>query len=138
MAQYVVEMQEEKHEKFYFIRETESMDIVLLPSKYLMHKKRSHLSPKALSEKALARSYYRNYMVEGNLQIEDIYGMAYAKQHEHFTDFLLWLKTGSQHIRKEYKKLPSNETCNSYLKGACQSYSFLEHEYAHEHRVTVL
>lgn len=40
MAQYVVDMQMEKQEKFYFIREKESMDIVLLPSKYLMHKKR--------------------------------------------------------------------------------------------------
>jgi len=45
MAQYVVGMQTEKKEKFYFIREKESMDIVLLPSKYLMHKKRSKISP---------------------------------------------------------------------------------------------
>ena len=37
MTQYVVDMQTEKQEKFYFIREKESMDIVLLPSKYLMH-----------------------------------------------------------------------------------------------------
>ena len=76
MAQYIVEMQEEKHEKFYFIRETESMDIVLLPSKYLMHKKRSHLSPNTLREKAFALSYYLNYMVQVNLRLEDIYGMS--------------------------------------------------------------
>mgnify|MGYP000161050128 CR=1 FL=1 len=41
MAKYIVEMQMDKQEKFYFIRENESGDIVYLPSKYLMHKKRS-------------------------------------------------------------------------------------------------
>ena len=41
MAKYIVEMQMDKQEKFYFIRENESGDIVYLPSKYLMHKKMS-------------------------------------------------------------------------------------------------
>ena len=43
MAKYIVEMQMDKQEKFYFIRENESGDIVYLPSKYLMHKKRSKI-----------------------------------------------------------------------------------------------
>ena len=34
MAKYIVEMQMDKQEKFYFIRENESGDIVYLPSKY--------------------------------------------------------------------------------------------------------
>ena len=41
MARYIVDSQIDNHEKYYFIREQESQDIVLLPSKYLMHKKRS-------------------------------------------------------------------------------------------------
>ena len=45
MAKYIVEMQMDKQEKFYFIRENESGDIVYLPSKYLMHKKRYHRIP---------------------------------------------------------------------------------------------
>ena len=45
MAKYIVEMQMDKQEKFYFIRENESGDIVYLPSKYLMHKNRSKISP---------------------------------------------------------------------------------------------
>lgn len=53
MAQYVVDMQMEKQEKFYFIREKESMDIVLLPSKYLMHKKRSRISPNTIRRKCI-------------------------------------------------------------------------------------
>ena len=60
MAQYVVDMQMEKQEKFYFIREKESMDIVLLPSKYLMHKKRSRISPNTIRRSAFALSYYLN------------------------------------------------------------------------------
>ena len=44
MARYIVDSQIDNHEKYYFIREQESQDIVLLPSKYLMHKKRSTLS----------------------------------------------------------------------------------------------
>lgn len=39
MARYIVDSQIDNHEKYYFIREQESQDIVLLPSKYLMHKK---------------------------------------------------------------------------------------------------
>ena len=48
MARYIVDSQIDNHEKYYFIREQESQDIVLLPSKYLMHKKRSKLSPNTI------------------------------------------------------------------------------------------
>lgn len=112
MAQYVVDMQMEKQEKFYFIREKESMDIVLLPSKYLMHKKRSRISPNTIRRSAFALSYYLNYMDENQLHLDDVYQMKYAEQHEHFTDFLIWLKAG-EHSREEYSKLPNNETCNA-------------------------
>ena len=84
MAQYVVDMQMEKQEKFYFIREKESMDIVLLPSKYLMHKKRSRISPNTIRRSAFALSYYLNYMDENQLHLDDVYQMKYAEQHEHF------------------------------------------------------
>lgn len=90
MAQYVVDMQMEKQEKFYFIREKESMDIVLLPSKYLMHKKRSRISPNTIRRSAFALSYYLNYMDENQLHLDDVYQMKYAEQHEHFTDFLIF------------------------------------------------
>ena len=53
MEKYIVEMQMDKQEKFYFIRENESGDIVYLPSKYLMHKKRSKISPNTIRRSAL-------------------------------------------------------------------------------------
>lgn len=58
MARYIVDSQIDNHEKYYFIREQESQDIVLLPSKYLMHKKRSKLSPNTIRRSAGAISYY--------------------------------------------------------------------------------
>lgn len=127
MAQYEVGLQVEKHKKYYFIREQESCAIVQLPSKYLMHKMRSNISPNTNRKSAFAISYYLNYMEECKLKLEDIYQMKYSKQHEHFTDFLLWLKTG-QHSNDKYSKLPSNETCNEYLKEVFRFYSFIDRE----------
>ena len=127
MAQYAVDLQIEKREKFYFIREKESMDIVLLPSKYLMHKKRSRLSPNTIRRSAFALSYYLNFMDENGLHFDDIYRLKYAKQHEHFTDFLIWLKAGG-HSREDYSKLPNNETCNAYLREVFRFYTFMEQE----------
>lgn len=36
MAQYIVKMLQERHEKFYFIKEAENEEIVLLPSKLII------------------------------------------------------------------------------------------------------
>lgn len=137
MAQYVVGMQTEKQEKFYFIREKESMNIVLLPSKYLMHKKRSKISPNTIRRSAFALSYYLNYMDENQLHLDDIYQMKYAEQHEHFTEFLIWLKAG-EHSREEYSKLPNNETCNAYLKEVFRFYTFMERENGQSESLKVL
>ncbi|MDO4276630.1 MAG: tyrosine-type recombinase/integrase [Eubacteriales bacterium] len=127
MARYEVGLQVEKHKKYYFIREIESCAIVQLPSKYLMHKMRSNISPNTNRRSAFAISYYLNYMEKCELKLEDVFQMKYSKQHEHFTDFLLWLKTGEHSIEK-YKKLPSNETCNAYLKEVFQFYTFIDRE----------
>lgn len=127
MAQYEVGLQLEKHKKYYFIRELETRAIVQLPSKYLMHKMRSNISPNTNRRSAFAISYYLNYMEECNLNLGDVYLMKYSKQHEHFTDFLLWLKAGG-HSWEKYSKLPNNETCNAYLKEVFRFYSFIERE----------
>lgn len=87
MARYIVDSQIDNHEKYYFIREQESQDIVLLPSKYLMHKKRSKLSPNTIRRSAGAISYYLNYIDETGIQLDDVWEMPYDKQQEHFTDY---------------------------------------------------
>lgn len=137
MAKYIVEMQMDKQEKFYFIRENESGDIVYLPSKYLMHKKRSKISPNTIRRSAFALSYYLNFLDENQLCLDDIYQMKYIEQHEHFTDFLIWLKAG-MHSREDYLKLPNNETCNAYLKEVFRFYTFMEQENKHSESLKVL
>lgn len=137
MAKYIVEMQMDKQEKFYFIRENESGNIVYLPSKYLMHKKRSKISPNTIQRSAFALSYYLNFLDEKQLCLDDIYQMKYIEQHEHFTDFLIWLKAG-MHSREDYLKLPNNETCNAYLKEVFRFYTFMEQENKHSESLKVL
>ena len=137
MAKYIVEMQMDKQEKFYFIRENESGDIVYLPSKYLMHKKRSKISPNTIQRSAFALSYYLTFLDEKQLCLDDIYQMKYIEQHEHFTDFLIWLKAG-MHSREDYLKLPNNETCNAYLKEVFRFYTFMEQENKHSESLKVL
>ena len=123
MARYIVDSQIDNHEKYYFIREQESQDIVLLPSKYLMHKKRSKLSPNTIRRSAGAISYYLNYIDETGIQLDDVWEMPYDKQQEHFTDYLIWLQAGL-HSGDSYKKKPYNETCNAYLKEVFRFYRF--------------
>ena len=78
MARYIVDSQIDNHEKYYFIREQESQDIVLLPSKYLMHKKRSKLSPNTIRRSAGAISYYLNYIDETGIQLDDVWAVSYT------------------------------------------------------------
>lgn len=127
MAQYIVKMLQERHEKFYFIKEAENEEIVLLPSKYLMHKKRSHRSPNTIRRSAFAICYYLNYIESEHLTLDDIYEKKFAEQHEHFVDFLIWLQAG-MHTDDKYASVPENETCNAYLKEVFRFYTFIEQE----------
>lgn len=127
MAQYKMDMQSDKHEKYYFIREQESGDIVLLPSKYLMFKKRCKVSPNTIKKSGYAVSFYLNYLVQKELKMKDVWEMEYLKQKEHFIDFLIWLKAG-MHSNENYTKTPYNETCNAYLKEVFQFYAFVEQQ----------
>ncbi|MCI8285915.1 MAG: tyrosine-type recombinase/integrase [Firmicutes bacterium] len=125
MAQYIVVLYREVNQKYYCIRERLSGDIVLEPSQYLMHKTRQKRSPNTIKRSAYALSYYLNYMAMENLKLDMIWEMKYEEQHEHFTNFLHWLRNGI-HSNEKYQKKPSNETCNAYLKEVFRFYEFLE------------
>lgn len=118
-------------------REYSSCPISRLPSKYLMHKKRSKISPNTIRRSAFALSYYLNFLDEKQLCLDGIYQMKYIEQHEHFTDFLIWLKAG-MHSREDYLKLPNNETCNAYLKEVFRFYTFMDQENNHSGSLKVL
>lgn len=75
MKRYKVEMQREGSVKYFFIRDMETLEIVLLPSKYLMHQVRANRSPNTIRRNAFALAYYWEYLLEEEHEAEDVYGM---------------------------------------------------------------
>ena len=64
MKRYKVETQREGSVKYFFIRDMESLEIVLLPSKYLMHQVRANRSPNTIRRNGFALAYYWEYLLE--------------------------------------------------------------------------
>ena len=95
MKRYKVETQREGSVKYFFIRDMESLEIVLLPSKYLMHQVRANRSPNTIRRNAFALAYYWEYLLENDKKAEDIYAMDYETQYDYFAEYLKWLKAPS-------------------------------------------
>ncbi len=98
MRKYVVDTLTEGRVKYFFIRDCESMDIVLLPSKYLK---------------------------EIPMEIEQVYKLGFESQNEHFINFLHWLKAGN-HTQENKLKTIHNGTCNAYLEDVFRFHLFME------------
>ena len=73
MKRYKVEMQREGSVKYFFIRDMETLEIVLLPSKYLMHQVRANRSPNTIRRNAFALAYYWEYLLEEEHEAEDVF-----------------------------------------------------------------
>lgn len=114
--------------KYFYIRDMESMGIAELPTQYLTHKTRAKRSPNTVRRSAFAILYYLEYLLEKEMEITDVYTLAYDEQTKHFVDFLYWLKEGN-HRSENKNKLPNNGTCNAYLKDVFRFYLFIEQEY---------
>ena len=124
MRRYQVGMQRDAAVKYYFIRDMETLDIVLLPTKYLTHMARANRSPNTIRRSAFAICYYLEYVNTRQMEVWDVYQLAYEQQYDHFSDYLNWLKAGNHKENKA--KLPDNGTCNAYLKDVFRFYLFME------------
>lgn len=124
MGKYAVVMEKDGTTKYYFIRNTETFGMELLPSKYLAHKIRSNRSPNTVRRSAFAICYYLEYMDEKQMELSEVYGLDYEAQYDYFLGFLNWLKHGNH--KKKTEKCPNNGTCNAYLKDVFRFYLFLE------------
>ena len=124
MRRYELETEREGSAVYFFIRDIGTLDIVLLPTKYLMHKIRSKCSPNTIRRSALSILYYLEYIHEKEQELIDIYQMPYVEQTEHFVKFLYWLKAG-KHTQDENHRSPNNGTCNAYLKDVFRFYLFV-------------
>lgn len=128
MRRYELETEREGSTVYFFIRDVETLDIVLLPTKYLMHKIRRKCSPNTVRRSALAILYYLEYIHEKKKELTDVYQMPYVEQTNHFVEFLYWLKAG-KHTRDKNHRSPNNGTCNAYLRDVFRFYLFIEEEY---------
>lgn len=124
MNPYFVDKILDRGKTQFFIRKTEDMSIVAMPSKYLKHKMRAKRSPDTLKRMAFSLSYYLSYCDTKGVDIEGVFKLRYDEQFEHFTEFLQWLKR-AEHSSRVRKKIPSNNTCNSYLQDVFGFYQFV-------------
>ena len=129
MRKYAVESVSEGAVTYYYIQNRETMEIVLLPSKYLKHKIKASRSPNTVRRAAFAICYYLEYLKEIPMEITQVYGLAFEKQSEHFVDFLHWLKAGNHRSDEKNLKPIHNGTCNAYLEDVFRFYLFIETEY---------
>ena len=127
MKRYSVETVEEAATKYFYIQDCETMEMELLPSRYLMHKVRSNRSPNTIKRAAFALCYYLEYLSEKETDITQVCQLPYDEQNEHFVRFLYWIKTG-QHKKENDIRNPGNGTCNAYLKDVFRFYLFMEVE----------
>lgn len=128
MRQYVVENLTDNGVRYFFIRDCETLDMVLLPTKYLKHKTMMNHSPNTVKRSAFAICYYFEYLAKMGLRIAQIYDMSYSKQSEHFVGFMNWIKMG-RHRNENKGAGPKNKTCNAYLQEVFGFYRFIEKEY---------
>lgn len=124
MKRYAVEMVRDANVKYYYIRNLETMEIELLPTKFLTHKTRANESPNTVCRMARSICYYMNYCHYRQMELTDVFQLDYESQFSHFTDFLQWMKAG--HHTENLKQPPKNGTCNTYLKNVFRFFSFLE------------
>lgn len=123
---YTEQIKDETGKPWFVIFESDSMMVLKEPSKYLKHKVRQNCSPNTVKRIAYAITYYYCFLNERGYSVEQVLQMKYSEQHEHFVDFLYWVKSGNHSDRD---KLPNNATCNSYLESIFGFYEFLLLEY---------
>jgi len=118
----------------YYLRDKD-MFIIKEPSKYLKHKTKQNKSYNTVKSIAFALSYYFDFLYYKNLTVNDVLNLRFSEQHEHFVEFLYWLKSGNH---TEKGEVPQNKTCNMYLRHVFGFYDFLEYEYEIEGYIKVL
>lgn len=62
VKRYTVEFVIERKQKLYYIQDDETLDIALIPTKYLKHKTDANRSPNTVRRIALSICYYLNYL----------------------------------------------------------------------------
>ena len=85
---YKVETIKDGTERYFYIRDLDTMAIEELPSKYLMHKIKCRRSPNTVKRSAFAICYYMGYMEEKERELTEVYHLDYEEHTEDFVGFL--------------------------------------------------
>ena len=112
MKRYTVDFITEGRQKLFYIKDTETLDIALLPSKYLKHKTEANRSPNTVRRIALSLCYYLNYLSQTETELTEVDKLDFEEQSRHFSQFLYWIKEGN-HITDNRIAKTGNGTCNA-------------------------
>lgn len=112
MSLYEVKKSTQLGKEVFYIVNAETGIIEPMPSSYLKRKQYENKSPNTLRNIAFPIAYYMDYLHILDLTVEDVLGMNYEEQHEHFVGFLEHIKSGNH---SGSLHIPSNNTCNTYL-----------------------
>ncbi len=115
MKRYTVDFVTEKKQKLYYIQDDETLDLALLPTKYLKYKADANRSPNTVRRIALSICYYMNYLTQTETELTEVPLLGFEEQSRHFGQFLYWIKEGN-HITDNRIAKTGNGTCNAYLK----------------------
>lgn len=124
MKRFMSETVSEGTKQYYYIMDRETLDIALLPSKFLKHKIKSNLSPNTVKRYAFSLCCYLDYLAEKGIDFYQVCELGFEEQSSHFTRFLYWLKEGC-HTEKKNIGDADNGTCNAYLKDVFGFYLFM-------------
>lgn len=124
LKRYTVEKVQEGSQKYFYIMDMETLEIVLYPSKYLKHKTKSNLSPNTVKRYAFSLCCYLEYLAEKEMDFAQVCEQDFEGQSDHFTRYLYWLKEGN-HTEKKRIGDANNGTCNAYLKDVFGFYLFM-------------
>lgn len=106
-------------------------------TKYLIFRMHTHCSPNTLKRCAGSLSYYLTFLSEKEMDFKEVTELRFTEQHEHFMEFLLWLRAG-KHVSRNRREVPRNDTCNKYLQDVFGFYRYLFRQYDNMNSLRVL
>ena len=83
MARYAVEHIWEGKQEYFLIRDHQSWQMVLLPSKYLTHLIRANRSPNTVGRRAKSIRFYLEYLDEKEMELSQVAELEFQEQYEH-------------------------------------------------------
>lgn len=128
LRRYAVEVTAEAAVKYYYIMNNDTLEVEILPTRYLTHKTRSNRSPNTVKRSAYSLCYYMEYMAGKEMELLKVYELTYEEQNLHFIQFLKWLRAGG-HKEQNSIRNANNGTCNAYLEEVFRFYLFIENEH---------